>query len=98
FARFRNSRIHDARLSTERIFIFVKFEVQLRKLGYHFDYPAQERSTGARLALARDLQGQAYPTAGVSQWWRYWAASCSRCRSALAAASGKIVVEAWPTG
>ncbi|MCI0626823.1 MAG: hypothetical protein L0387_35110, partial [Acidobacteria bacterium] len=25
---------------------------------------AQERSTGARLALARDLQGQAYPTTG----------------------------------
>ncbi|MCI0722525.1 MAG: hypothetical protein L0338_26675, partial [Acidobacteria bacterium] len=33
-----------------------------------FDYPAQERSTGARLALARDLQGQAYPTTGVSRW------------------------------
>ncbi|MCI0621291.1 MAG: hypothetical protein L0387_06435, partial [Acidobacteria bacterium] len=56
------------------------------------DYPAQERSTGARLALARDLQGQAYPTTGVSRWAKLPLRS-SRCRSqratgALAAAAG----------
>ncbi|MCI0624121.1 MAG: hypothetical protein L0387_21135, partial [Acidobacteria bacterium] len=56
------------------------------------DYPAQERSTGARLALARDLQGQAYPTTGVSRWAELPLRS-SHCRSqrdigALAAAVG----------